>query len=262
MAADDRRDALVDAFVRVARREGRAPTTSEIATEAGVAEGTIYRVFASKDQLEQDAVQAAFCPGPVRRRITAVDPEGSLRERLVDFTRIMQVRFTEVFGLMGALGLTEPPNRGPHLACYEAGRHVRGSEGDEHVPVHQPLLDTIHALLVHDEDELTVPGPELVHRLRLFTFSASHPGITDGAVLTPEEIVDTVLLGLRRRDEGPTNGLTPTPRESVASSGRGATRHPRPDVPEDSAHPAHPEHPEHPDRPAGARRTDREARSC
>jgi AcrR family transcriptional regulator len=244
MAADDRRDALVDAFVRVARREGRAPTTSEIATEAGVAEGTIYRVFASKDQLEQDAVQAAFCPGPVRRRITAVDPEGSLHDRLVAFTRIMQARFTEVFGLMGALGLTEPPNRGPHLACYEAGRHVRGPEGDAHVPVHQPLLDTVHALLVHDDDELIVPGPELVHRLRLFTFSASHPGITDGAVLTPEEIVDTVLLGLRRRDDAPTNGLTPTPRESVASSASRATRHP-----------SH-------DHPAGARRPDREAPSC
>ncbi|WP_260439549.1 TetR/AcrR family transcriptional regulator [Humibacillus xanthopallidus] len=201
MSRDDRRDALVDVFVELAHREGRKPTTSEIAQEAGVAEGTIFRVFATKEALEREAVQAAFCPAPVRRRIAAIDPEGTLRERLVDFTRIMQARFTEVFGLMTALGLTEPPNRGPHLACYEAGRHLRGVSGedDDHAAAHQPLLDAIHALLVHDEDQLVVPAADLVHRLRLLTFSGSHPGIADGQVLTPEEIVDTVLFGLACR---------------------------------------------------------------
>ena len=210
MSRDDRRDALVDVFVELAHREGRKPTTSEIAQEAGVAEGTIFRVFATKEALEREAVQAAFCPAPVRRRIAAIDPEGTLRERLVDFTRIMQARFTEVFGLMAALGLTEPPNRGPHLACYEAGRHLRGESGqddEDHAAAHQPLLDSIHALLIHDEDHLVVPAADLVHRLRLLTFSGSHPGITDGQVLTPEEIVDTVLFGLVCRPRTAESGL-------------------------------------------------------
>ena len=209
MSRDDRRDALVDVFVELAHREGRKPTTSEIAHEAGVAEGTIFRVFATKEALEREAVQAAFCPAPVRRRIAAIDPEGTLRERLVDFTRIMQTRFTEVFGLMSALGLTEPPNRGPHLACYEAGRHLRGlaDDEDEHAAAHQPLLDSIHELLVHDEDHLVVPATDLVHRLRLLTFSGSHPGIADGQVLTPEEIVDTVLFGLVCRPRTSESGL-------------------------------------------------------
>ncbi|CAN7529069.1 TetR/AcrR family transcriptional regulator [Terrabacter sp. LjRoot27] len=209
MSPDDRRDALIEVFVRLAHREGRKPTTSEIAQEAGVAEGTIFRVFPTKEVLEKEAVQAAFCPAPVRRRISAIDPEGSLRDRLVDFTRIMQHRFTEVFGLMGALGLTEPPNRGPHQACYDAGRHLRGhADEEEHVAAHQPLLDTIHQMLVHDEDCLVVPGPDLIHRIRLLTFSGSHPGIADGKVLTPEEIVDTVLFGLVRRSAPTESGLS------------------------------------------------------
>jgi AcrR family transcriptional regulator len=201
MDPDARRDALIEVFVRLAHREGRKPTTSEIAQEAGVAEGTIFRVFPTKEVLEKEAVQAAFCPAPVRRRIAAIDPEASLRDRLVDFTRIMQQRFTEVFGLMGALGLSEPPNRGPHQACYDAGRHLRGhADEQEHVAAHQPLLETIHRLLIRDEDSLVVPGTDVVHRIRLLTFSGSHPGIADGQVLTPEEIVDTVLFGLVRRD--------------------------------------------------------------
>src|SRR6478736_5932049 len=208
MDPDDRRDALIEVFVRLAHREGRNPTTSEIAQEAGVAEGTIFRVFPTKEVLEKEAVQAAFCPAPVRRRISAIDPEGSLRDRLVDFTRIMQLRFTEVFGLMGALGLSQPPNRGPHQACYDAGRHLRGhADEEEHVAAHQPLLETIHHL-VHDDDLLVVPAADLVHRIRLLTFSGSHPGIADGQVLTPEEIVDTVLFGLMRRPSTTGSGLS------------------------------------------------------
>jgi AcrR family transcriptional regulator len=202
MDPDDRRDALIEAFVRLAHREGRKPTTSEIAQEAGVAEGTIFRVFPTKEVLEKEVVQTALCPAPVRRRIAAIDPEGALRDRLVYFTRIMQTRFTEVFGLMGALGLTEPPNRGPHQSCFEAGRHLRGhADDEEHEAAHQPLLETVNELLVHDEDQLVVPGTDVVHRIRLLTFSGSHPGIADGRVLTPEEIVDTVLFGLVRRGD-------------------------------------------------------------
>ncbi|GAA2490782.1 TetR/AcrR family transcriptional regulator [Terrabacter carboxydivorans] len=209
MDPDDRRDALIEVFVRLAHREGRKPTTSEIAQEAGVAEGTIFRVFPTKEVLENEAVQAAFCPAPVRRRVAAIDPEGSLRDRLVDFTRIMQLRFTEVFGLMSALGLSQPPNRGLHDACYEAGRHLRGHLDDgAHEAAHQPLLEAVHGLLVHDEDHLVVPAADVVHRIRLLTFSGSHPGIADGRVLTPEEIVDTVLFGVVCRRPATESGLS------------------------------------------------------
>jgi hypothetical protein len=116
---------------------------------------------------------------------------------------------------MGALGLTEPPGRGSHRACYATGRHVPALvDDDSQEPPHEPLLESVHALVADEEDELAVDGAELVHRLRLLTFSASHPGIADGRVLTPEEIVDTVLYGLARR----TNPLTLTPRQSLPSS--------------------------------------------
>jgi AcrR family transcriptional regulator len=200
MPPDERREALVDVYVRLARRHARRPTTSEIAREAGVAEGTIYRAFGTKDQLETEAVEAAFCPGPVRRQIAAIAPELPPRERLVQFTRIMQQRFTDVFGLMAALGLTQPPQRNGHDECYVAGRHQTGASGSCSVrPIHQPLLDSIHELIDGMREELTVEPQEVIHRLRLLTFSGSHPGIADGQLLTAEEIVATVLDGVRVR---------------------------------------------------------------
>jgi AcrR family transcriptional regulator len=209
MHPDDRRDALIAVFLELAHRGGREPTTSEIAHEAGVAEGTIFRVFPTKEALETEAVQTAFCPAPVRAAIAAIDPSQSMRDRLVDFTGIMQQRFQEVFGLMSALGLSQPPNRGPHLACFEAGRHLRDATdaGHEHVAAHQPLLDAINAALVDEAVDLLVPARDVVHRIRLLTFSGSHPGIADGMVLTPEEIVDTVLYGLVVRPSPSGSGL-------------------------------------------------------
>lgn len=212
MHPDDRRDALIAVFLDLAHREGRPPTTSEIAREARVAEGTIFRAFATKDALQEEAVQVAFCPAPVRRSIAAIGDDLSVRDRLVAFTTIMQQRFTEVFGLMSALGLTQPPNRGPHLACYAAGRHLRGAsdEGHDHTEAHQPLLDTIHALLLDSAEDFVVPTRDVVHRIRLLCFSGSHPGIADGNTLTPDEIVDTVLYGLVRRPRSTESGLSVT----------------------------------------------------
>ncbi len=209
MHPDDRREALIEVFIDLAHREGRTPTTSEIAREAGVAEGTIFRVFATKDALLDEAVQTAFCPAPVRRSIAAIGTDLPVRDRLVAFTTIMQRRFTEVFGLMGALGLTEPPNRGPHLACYAAGHHLRGAsdEGAEDCEPHQPLLDTVHELVLGEADTFVVPARDVVHRIRLLCFSGSHPGIADGLTLSPEEIVDTVLYGLVVRPAASGSGL-------------------------------------------------------
>ncbi|GAB3886338.1 TetR/AcrR family transcriptional regulator [Terrabacter terrigena] len=208
MHPDDRREALIGVFLDLAHREGRPPTTSEIAREAGVAEGTIFRVFATKDALQDEAVQTAFCPAPVRRSIAAIGTDLPVRDRLVAFTTIMQRRFTEVFGLMAALGLTEPPDRGPHLACYAVGRHLRGAtdEGAEDCGPHQPLLDTIHQLVLSESDTFVVPARDVVHRIRLLCFSGSHPGIADGMTLTPEEIVDTVLYGVIARPTTSTHG--------------------------------------------------------
>ena len=43
---------------------------------------------------------------------------------------------------------------------------------------------------------------EFVRTLRLLTFAGSHPHISDGTLLTPEQIVDTLLHGCCGRREG------------------------------------------------------------
>ncbi len=100
MDPDDRRDALIEVFVRLATARAAKPTTSEIAQEAGVAEGTIFRVFPTKEVLGERGRPGSVLPGPGAAAHRRHRPEGSLRRPLVDFTRIMQTTLTEVFGLM------------------------------------------------------------------------------------------------------------------------------------------------------------------
>jgi hypothetical protein len=53
-----------------------------------------------------------------------------------------------------------------------------------------------------DADKLRYPVAEVCDRLRLITFSATHPLISAGRTLTAEEIVDFALDGVRIHHPG------------------------------------------------------------
>ena len=184
MSPDARRKALVGATLPLLREHGRAVTTRQIAEAAGVAEGTLFRVFGSKDELVDAAIQQAFTPDRFARDLDAVDDEAPLRERLVQMVTILQRRFIEIFGLMRAVGMVAPPDHDSEAAT-KARADVDGR---------------LMRLLAPDADRLTIPPQELIHVLRLLTFSASHHEIADGRILTPHQIVDIVLDGVLRKD--------------------------------------------------------------
>ena len=182
---DQRREALVQATLPLLLEHGRAVTTRQIAESAGVAEGTIFRVFTSKDELVEAAVRQAFAPGRFVRDLDEVDPGAPLRERLVQMVTILQRRFTEIFGLMRAVGMVAPPD-------HDSEAHVRAREDVD---------GRLMQLLMPDADKLTMPPEQLMHVLRLLTFSASHHEIADGRLLTPTQIVDVVLDGVLKKED-------------------------------------------------------------
>lgn len=187
LSPDERREALITATRPLLYEHGRAVTTRLIAEAAGVAEGTIFRVFASKDELVEAAVERALAPGDLVRRLQEIDLDLPLQERLLQMVTILQQRFCAVFGLLEAMGMVGPPEQ-----------LTKSAE-------HKAALDDVQgwmlALVRPDRDRLRVPPEQVVHLLRLLTFSGSHHKFTNGALLTPVEIVDTVLHGVRKRDD-------------------------------------------------------------
>lgn len=189
LAPDARRRALVEATLPLVLRDGAAVSTRAIAEAAGVAEGTIFRVFPDKDALIHAVTVAALDPGPTLRELTAVDRDLPLRVRLTAGVRILQASLVEKFALLAALGLPGPRPTGevctgPPTAMNDAFRAA--------------LAD----LVGPDADALRVPATELAHVLRLLVFSATHPRICDEQPLTAEQIVSVLLDGMARAPHG------------------------------------------------------------
>jgi AcrR family transcriptional regulator len=196
LPAEERRATLIAATLPLLARHGIRVTTRQIAEAAGVAEGTIFRVFPDKEELLRAALTAAFDPAPALAELERVDPSLPLRVRVVAVTSVLQRRLLSLFNLMISLGMTAPPDE------IEEQRRAAG-------PAHAGILNKIVELLEPDREQFRQPVIEVVRLLRLLTFAGSHPMITDGNLLTAEEIADVLLHGVCACPAGPAARQSP-----------------------------------------------------
>lgn len=190
MAPEDRRVALINAALPLVCQYGTRVTTRQIADAAGVAEGTIFRVFRDKAELLDAAIAQAFDAGPTLSELDKIDAGLPLRVRLMAAISVLQRRVLRLFDLMMALGSTAPPE---HVAqCREDAQSA-----------HARLLERIAQVLEPDREQFRCSVPEVVRLLRLTTIAGSHPMITDGQPLTAAEITDLLLDGVRRPIDHP-----------------------------------------------------------
>ena len=89
LAPDDRRAALVEATVPLLIENGSAISTRQIAQAAGVAEGTIFRVFPDKNSLILAAIRSALDPEKGERALHSIPTDLELRERVTQAAAIM-----------------------------------------------------------------------------------------------------------------------------------------------------------------------------
>ena len=188
MAPDDRRASIIAATIPLLRDKGRGISTKEIARAAGIAEGTIFRVFDSKDEIIHACVHEAFDPAAVRAELAAVDRDLPLRERLAVAVTIMQKHLQGVFALMSVLQSSGQPLHRP----MDVKAMRRRKEGTAE-------LDQAFSDLIGDDAALLrIPVRNFIGYLRMLTLSSVHP-MLDGQDATAAELVDVVLEGALAR---------------------------------------------------------------
>jgi AcrR family transcriptional regulator len=192
MSPDERRQAIVDAVIPLLVTHGATVTTRQIAEAAGVAEGTIFRVFADKHELMHAAARAVFDAERGRRTLEAIDPEvdlfGMVRTVVVEMLASMERVFAVLIAVRGIVG-REPmgehddPDRrpGPPEFILEANR---------------VLLDALTGLFARYEDQLSVPPARAALALRSLVFGSRHPGMSPDEGMAPDEIAELVIHGV------------------------------------------------------------------
>ena len=198
MSLEDRRAALVSATEPLLERYGRDVSTRQIAEAAGVAEGTIFRAFATKDELIDAVVDEVFDEARTRRAIAAIDRSLPLAERLIAAVTVLQDRTRRVFALFHALRL-RPGWAGGNGEDPPAHETLLARQRHDHEQLELVLLDLIGA----DAARLRVSADEAVTVLRATVFALTHPLLGDERLSRPDRIVDLVLHGVGKTKETP-----------------------------------------------------------
>ena len=179
LGAQDRRDSILDAAMPLVMKHGADVTTRQIADAAGIAEGTVFRVFDDKQAIIDAVVLRFMDPKPTIAALSAIDTEAPLEHKLLRMVEILRARFQGVTGILTALGIRELPvemRDAKDLAEIRRGAAL--------------------AILEPHRDELRVEPETAVHVLRLICFASALPPFGGTRETSSQEIVDVVLHGI------------------------------------------------------------------
>jgi AcrR family transcriptional regulator len=188
MNVAERRAAIVAVAVPMLIERGGNVTTSEIATEAGIAEGTLFRAFRDKQALFVACLRATLESDAEVAQIEGIDRSLPLVERLTTAVKAVADYQTRLWSVMVA------------LRSAGVDPHDR-DDGEERFEGPPKAMIRISAAIagLFDADRLRV-APDLAARLLLgsvFSNRLQAEGLGDSGAELPE-LVDLLLNGILR----------------------------------------------------------------
>lgn len=177
LPTDQRRAMIVAATLPLLIEHGDRLTTKQVAEAAGIAEGTIFRAFATKDDLIAAAVDAALDPAPLEAALAAIPQDTPFADALVAAIGIIQQRVLDVWRLMSGIG----------TRFYELAQ--------------RPVVDSeaLVSLFEVHRSRLTLEPVIAARLLRALTLSSTHPMLI-GETMPPDVLARMFLHGIGREE--------------------------------------------------------------
>ena len=183
MPADERRAAIVAAALPLLLERGPNVTTRQIAEAAGIAEGTIFRVFPDKDAVLQAAVEQAFDTAPSEKALRAIDRTLPFEHQLAEAVEIIQKRMFDIWRLISTIGET--------VAFRNRERR------------RPPDLPALVDLFAAERKRIRTDPASAARQLMALTLAVSHPAVYADPPMSPPQIVCLLLDGIRLRPRSP-----------------------------------------------------------
>ena len=192
MSPDDRRRAIIAAVRPLLIEHGDRLTTRLIAEAAGIAEGTIFRVFPDKDALLHAVAAETLDPADARESLQAALAEcGDLPAKVRITADLMLHRSDQVVAVMMAL-------RSHWIEAHARGEHADRPPGPPQfvVDAHQALLERLVEVFEPHRDEISVSPERAALLLRTLVLGSRNPGVRAEDRLTADEVADVLLNGI------------------------------------------------------------------
>jgi AcrR family transcriptional regulator len=186
LAPDDRRAALVEATVPLLIENGSAISTRQIAQAAGVAEGTIFRVFPDKNSLILAAIRSALDPEKGERALNAIPADLELRERVTRAAAIMVAGLTR-FGRLHMIARELIIDLGP---ASDFGAEMQKNN--------LRIQDALASVFEPDADRLRLSPSNAARLLMLNIVGMSGFAFGDVQQIDPAAVVAILFDGLVR----------------------------------------------------------------
>lgn len=164
--------------------QGPHVSTRQISQAAGVAEGTIFRVYPTKQDLINDVILDAISPNDVMEKISHLPPDQKLVDRVENILALITEWVTFSHRFMPMMQFPHPgkpkkecSGRGPH-----EGRHL--------------MVAAIAESLIPYVDDIRVSPRVAATAVMSTAFAHSHASLVDAPASTAAEMAHVLLYGI------------------------------------------------------------------
>ncbi|WP_307868260.1 TetR/AcrR family transcriptional regulator [Cellulosimicrobium cellulans] len=217
LSREERRDAIAAATIPLLVEHGAAVTTRQIADAAGVAEGTLFRAFADKDEILHAAVVRSLDPAPAVAAIGLLPDDDGLRPLVVSIVEFLLEAQRVGMRIFAAAHQVLDPHRhtggrgpGPHdvgpdraagdgaetVRRMRAGPDARRTGLDARERSAREIVGAIERKLTAHGEELRVEPGLAARAVFSLVFGNALPHLAGGDRLDAVQLADLILGGI------------------------------------------------------------------